>query len=80
MTGLGGKGLFGPVLALCTAGAAVSGLFFPPPIFKIAGRLSRLVSLSVVTSAMGLGMVESSAAAAEGVGGSSLNSGTEEET
>lgn len=73
--------MFGPVLTLCITGAAVSGLFLPPPIFRIAGRLSRLVSLGVGTSVMGLGMVESlaAAAAAEGVGGSSLNSGTEEE-
>lgn len=36
--------MFGPVLALCIIGAAVIGLFFPPPIFRIAGRLSRFVS------------------------------------
>lgn len=39
-----------------------------------------MVSCGVMASAMGLGIVEASAAAtAEGVGGSSLNSGTEEE-
>lgn len=73
--------MFGPVLTFCITGAAVSGLFFPPPIFRIAGRLSRFVSCGVVTSAMGLGIVESfAAAAAEGVGGCSLNPSTEEET
>lgn len=63
----------------CITGAAVNGLLFPPPILRIAGRLSRLVSLGVETSGMGLGIVESFAAAEEGIGGSNLTSGTEEE-
>jgi hypothetical protein len=87
ITGLGGKGLFGPALAFCITGAAVNGLLFPPPIFNIAGRLSHLDSLVVgETSAIGLGMVSAiglgilmSFSALEGVGGRSLNSGTEEE-
>ena len=80
ITGLGGKGLFGPGLTFCITDAAVSDLLFPPPIFSIAGRLSRLVCSDVgETSEIGLGMLISSAAAAEGVGGRSLNSGTEEE-
>ena len=78
-TGLGGKGLFGPALTFCITGAAVRGRFFPPPILSIAGKLSRLDSLGVGTiSETGLGIVESFAAA-EGVRGRGLNSGTEEE-
>lgn len=78
-TGLGGKGLFGPASTFCITGAAVSGLFFPPPILSIAGKLSHLDSLGVgVISETGLGIVES-LAAAEGVRGRGLNSGTEEE-
>jgi hypothetical protein len=87
ITGLGGRGLFGPALTLCITGAAVRDLLFPPPIFNIAGKLSRLDSLGMgETSAIGLGMVSAiglgilvSFSAPEGVGGRSLNSGTVEE-
>jgi hypothetical protein len=72
--------LFGPASTSCITGAAVRGLLFPPPIFNIAGKLSRLVCLGVgVVSVTGLGILVSSAVAAEGVGGRSLNFGTEEE-
>ena len=72
MTGLGGRGLFGldpNTDDPAAAGATVTGLLFPPcPIFKIAGRDSRFVCRGVASTA-----------AAEGVLGRSLNSGTEEE-
>jgi hypothetical protein len=87
ITGLGGRGLFGPALTVCITGAVVRDLLFPSPILSIAGKLSRLDSLGVgaisatglrMVSAIGLGMLMSFSAA-EGVGGRSLNSGTEEE-